>query len=259
MADRPSRTPTPAQRAAERTGRSQRNLYEFLRIYKWVSDQYGAPDRDVLDYGCGSGYGTRLLAEHFGQARGVDVYPATIEDCRAAYSSPNLSFDVLDPARQPYPDESFDVITSFQVVEHVPASQIDDYFNNIYRMLKPGGVALITTPNAANYFGGHSGNPHHVREYRPAEFHDLVSQHWPSKQWRLMAQRDVLSTSIGIRLRRRLRGHRLAWPIAGVLVQPIRALERVRATDQPGGRLFATDRLDKVIGGLCAELRKPLT
>jgi 2-polyprenyl-3-methyl-5-hydroxy-6-metoxy-1,4-benzoquinol methylase len=64
-----------------------------------------------------------------------------------------------------------DSIVSFQVIEHIK----DDlaYLKEIYRILKPGGVALISTPNIKKTL---TRNPWHIREYTPSEFKNLISK-----------------------------------------------------------------------------------
>jgi SAM-dependent methyltransferase len=68
------------------------------------------------------------------------------------------------------PDNSFDCVVSFQVIEHI---HDDGFFlQEIHRVLKPGGIALITTPNRKMSL---SRNPWHVREYLPSELKALAA------------------------------------------------------------------------------------
>jgi 2-polyprenyl-3-methyl-5-hydroxy-6-metoxy-1,4-benzoquinol methylase len=121
----------------------------------------------VLDYGCGSGYGSNLLAGHAKTVVGMDIQPQIIDHCIKTYSSPNLSFLKKDPNYcLPFEDDSFDVIVSFQVIEHIP--KVKNYLLEFNRVLRGGGVLLITTPNKKYRLLPFQmpSNTEHLREYR---------------------------------------------------------------------------------------------
>ena len=71
-------------------------------------------------------------------------------------------------------DNSFDTVVSFQVIEHIKDDRL--FLQEIYRVLRPGGVALITTPNRSMSL---TRNPWHVREYLPAELKALAAEIFP--------------------------------------------------------------------------------
>ena len=100
----------------------------------------------VLDYGCGSGYGSKLIAESAISVVAVDVAQDAVRYAASHYSSENLSFSHIDPER-PLPFEAgrFDTVLSFQVIEHVPDP--DSYLAEAARVLKPGGRLVIATPD----------------------------------------------------------------------------------------------------------------
>jgi 2-polyprenyl-3-methyl-5-hydroxy-6-metoxy-1,4-benzoquinol methylase len=247
----------PLASITERTLPSVRNLYEFKRIYALVSERYGGPDKSCLDYGCGSGYGSHYLSRHFGRVVGIDISDEAVRDCNQAFSAPNLEFAVFDPQSQPFPDESFDCVFSFQVMEHVPVADVNRYLHTIWNMVKPGGMAVITTPNKANYFGGHSGNPYHVKEYSAGELGSALRDALPDVRAQVMAQEDVLSTRTGIRIRRALRNRRQALWLARLVVGPLRALERAGLISTDHRDMLTTTAIDGVVGGFYVELRKP--
>ena len=99
----------------------------------------------VIDVGCGEGYGPALLASAAERVLGVDIAVEVVEHARDAYPAPNLSFEVMNVNHLGVADASFDVAVSFQVVEHLTDEA--GYFREISRVLKPGGSALLTTPN----------------------------------------------------------------------------------------------------------------
>ena len=135
-----------------------------------------AEGRDVLDVGCNTGYGTLRLVSMARSVTGVDVSPAAVEAARTRPGGEAVDFRTIDGLGLPFPDNSFDLVTSFQVVEHVTDPL--PYLNEIKRVLRPGGQALITTPNAAIRLdpGMTPWTRFHVREYRAAELEVELSK-----------------------------------------------------------------------------------
>ncbi len=132
--------------------------------------------RDVLDVGCNTGYGTVRLAGAARSVTGVDVSPGAIEAAQARAGGEGVEFRIIDGLGLPFPDHSFDLVTSFQVVEHV--ADPGPYLREIQRVLRPGGLALFTTPNAAICLdeGMPPWNRFHAREYRAADLRDALGE-----------------------------------------------------------------------------------
>jgi SAM-dependent methyltransferase len=141
-----------------------------------------SPGMDVLDYGCGTGLGCKLLATN-GRGRsvhGVDVDPAAVKLAVSRYSTlQNTSFDVFDGYSTGLPDASFDLIVSLEVIEHV--SFVSSYLKEVARLLRPAGRAIFSTPNRnltrKAYWSGRSPAMHHLREYTAREL-DLTLRPW---------------------------------------------------------------------------------
>ncbi len=133
----------------------------------------------VLECGSGSGYGSAFLASQGArQVVGVDVSAEAIQFARGKYAADNLEFRPADITRLDLPDGAFEVVTSFQVIEHVQ----DDaaFVRQIRRVLKTPGVALISTPNKQTYSPNTPGpeNPFHVREYYLPQYEELLKPHF---------------------------------------------------------------------------------
>lgn len=128
-----------------------------------------ARGRRVLDIGCGEGYGPALMAEVASRVVGVDVAPEVIRHASESYRKPNLSFSVMEAGGLEFRTGSFDVAVSMQVVEHLRDES--GYFTEMARVLAPGGLALVTTPNRLTISPGSDVpvNPFHLREYTPGE------------------------------------------------------------------------------------------
>ncbi len=137
---------------------------EHLARYWWASRFVS--DKRVLDAGCGTAYGTEILAGAGG-----------------------VSLEVADARDLPFADEAFDVVVCFEVIEHVedPESILDE----LRRVLRPEGLAAVSSPNRDVY---PPGNPHHKHEFLPEELaHALESRF---KHVRLVRQHDWLGSGV---------------------------------------------------------------
>ncbi|HKG53900.1 MAG TPA: class I SAM-dependent methyltransferase [Anaerolineales bacterium] len=95
----------------------------------------------VLDAGCGAGIPiSQMLSEHF-EVMGVDFSEAQIE--RAKKNVPNAKFLCEDMTKLSFPENSFDGITSYYAIIHIPREEHQPLLANFHRILKPGGVALL--------------------------------------------------------------------------------------------------------------------
>jgi SAM-dependent methyltransferase len=140
-----------------------------------------ASGKTVLDVGCGCGYGTHLLAT--GGARavlGIDSSEEAIAYSAEHYRHPALVFSVMD-AERPGLDRAFDLITCFEMIEHVPHPSA--VLEGMARALAPGGLVMVSTPNRLVYrAGGEDGsNPYHYREYSREEFDGLLDELFPHR------------------------------------------------------------------------------
>jgi len=132
--------------------------------YRFVMDY--ARGRDVLDLGCGSGYGAAMVADVAANVVAVDVSEDAIRFASEHHAKPNLSHHTIRPdTRLPFENGAFDVVLSFQVIEHVH----DDvaYVAEALRVLRPGGVLVVITPNRAVrlFPSQRPWNRWHLREY----------------------------------------------------------------------------------------------
>lgn len=158
---------------------------EHLARYRFAAPL--ARDRRVLDAASGEGYGTAVLAAAGARSTaGVDLDADAVSHARAKYE---LDYRQADIAALPFPDRSFDLVVSFETIEHV--ADADRALAEFRRVLDEDGLLLISSPNATEY---RVGNPFHVHEYTTEEFAELLRGHFP--EVRLLYQQSWLLSSV---------------------------------------------------------------
>jgi SAM-dependent methyltransferase len=171
--------------------------YWFRRhevVYEWIAHRVAG--RRVVDLACGEGYGSARLAHTAASVVGVDANPEAFEHARLKYAAANLRFERTMVELW---DGDADCVVFLQTIEHVPDP--DGMLERIRTLIGRDGVAFVSTPNVltlAPKGAERSGNPWHVREYRPDEFRALCDAHF---------ERVEL---LGLFHARRLRAHELA-------------------------------------------------
>ena len=100
--------------------------------------------KQVLDAGCGSGYGSAELARGAAGVLGIDYSADAIEYARAAYALPNLRFEQADCAALPAADGSIDLVVAFEVIEHLENWRV--FLREARRVLAPGGQEPLKKP-----------------------------------------------------------------------------------------------------------------
>jgi protein-L-isoaspartate O-methyltransferase len=166
--------------------------YEHLHRYALVAML--VQGQRVLDLACGEGYGVRMLAGRAASVVGVDIDENVVRHASAKYGAPNIEFHSGSITATPIKeDHSFDTVVCFEAIEH-----IDDHERlllEVKRLLKPGGVFIVSTPNKAVYQDVSSEeNPYHVKELYFEEFQSLLAAHF--RNTRFLGQRIHPSSSI---------------------------------------------------------------
>ena len=139
-----------------------------------------AAARDVLDIGCGTGYGTAELAQTAATARGIDISPEAVTYAETHYPLANTTFLAASAASVPFDDASFSLITAFEVIEHLPDWR--DLLREAARLLRPDGLFFVSTPNKRYYTesrGEEGANPFHTREFDYDEFRAALAERFP--------------------------------------------------------------------------------
>lgn len=149
----------------------------------------------VLDIACGEGYGSALLAASAASVVGVDVSAETIAHAERKYRLANLRFLAGECRSIPVKAQSIDVVVSFETIEHLEEHEV--FMRDIRRVLKPGGLLIISSPDREKYEGrGAEKNPFHKKELSHPEFADLMRQHF--QHVALLEQKLVAGSSLEV-------------------------------------------------------------
>ncbi len=160
---------------------------EHLARYSWIAQH--AAGRNVLDAGCGTAYGTALLAEAGASSvTGVDRAGHVLDAARGRMPR-GVALQAADLEELPFEDGSFGLIACFEVLEHLenPEAGIDE----LARVLAADGLLAISSPNRDVF---PPGNPHHLHEYTPAELSESLARRFANV--RLLRQHGWFATAI---------------------------------------------------------------
>jgi SAM-dependent methyltransferase len=104
----------------------------------------GLPRSRALDFGCGAGRLTQALAAHFDQVDGIDISPTMI-DSAVKYNrhSDRVNYHIGITNKVPFPNNTFDMIYSVIVFQHMHKKFAQNYIADFFRVLKPGGMIVF--------------------------------------------------------------------------------------------------------------------
>jgi SAM-dependent methyltransferase len=162
--------------------------------HRYLFAQSFAKGRRVLDAACGEGYGSHLLAQVAAQVTGVDVSAEAVEHASRRYGhAAGLIYQVGDCRQLPLPDASFDLVVSFETIEHVHDQ--DAVLAEFRRVLRPDGILIISSPNKKVYSDDRNyRNEFHVKEFYGPEFGAFLRPHF--RTVRLYGQKTVMHSAI---------------------------------------------------------------
>jgi len=138
--------------------------YEFAALF--------CHGKDVLEIGCGAGYGAAILAQEAALVDAFDYSQEAIEYCKEQYPSNRIDFHVGDVRDYRPPARYYDVVVAYEVLEHIKDG---DVLMALIKdaMLPFTGVAFISTPAPPAH-----GSSFHIHEYDLGEFKGLLASHF---------------------------------------------------------------------------------
>lgn len=137
----------------------------------------------VLDAACGEGYGSSLLAEAADHVTGLDIDGRAVESANQKYAKDNLEFKEGSIDKLPFEDHVFDMVVSYETIEHVDGKMQENFLNEIRRVLKKDGTLIMSTPNKAVYtdlVNGH--NLYHIKEFYVNEYQEFLSGYFKNTE-----------------------------------------------------------------------------
>jgi len=153
-----------------------------------------AAGKRVLDAACGEGYGSALLAGVASEVVGIDIDAASVAHARSRYGAhANLRFEQGDATNLDIPPGRFDLVVSFETLEHVEAQE--RMVSGFRRALGDDGVLVISSPDKRTYseIAGFR-NEFHVRELYREELLALLAPHFPNV--RLYGQKLLFQSAL---------------------------------------------------------------
>lgn len=136
----------------------------------------------VLDLGCGTGYGAKLLTRTAEKVIAADADFYALQYGEKNYSDPHIQRVrvpyITAEQHLPFDNDSFDAVVNFEVIEHVPVEHMEAYFDEIARVLKPEGLLFISTPNKKIYIN--YPDPYHISLMTLEDFRALLLSRFES-------------------------------------------------------------------------------
>ena len=145
----------------------------FLQYF--LNEHLPIPAR-ILDIGCGTGAVMRALIDRGYDVVGVDPCPDALNYCR------RKGLDAIEASAEQtgQDDSSFDGVVCLDVLEHLANDK--DGIEEIFRVLKPDGIAIIAVPAHQRLYSAHDEGLHHFRRYGRKQLCDLFGIGWEIKE-----------------------------------------------------------------------------
>lgn len=159
-------------------GKTPQTIYDE-HIYRYIFAASLAENKVVLDVACGTGYGAGFMAEKASKVVGADISLEAVDYAAERFCKDNKAgFVCADAIRLPFVDNAFDIVVSFETIEHI--RQCRKFLAECRRVLKANGLLVCSTPNR-RIFSPKLAKPintFHVKEFWPEEFYRLLSRYF---------------------------------------------------------------------------------
>jgi SAM-dependent methyltransferase len=177
----------------ERLTSGQAGQTEFEHLHRYFFAREFCRDKDVLDIAAGEGYGSAYLAQQARTVIGVEIAEAMVAHASDSYPQNNLNFRKGDARRLEFAAKSFDVVTSFETIEHF--CEQAEFLDEVSRVLRPNGVFIVSSPDRDIYSPpGSPVNPFHARELSRQEFEAMLRARFVHCDF--YAQRPMTGTAL---------------------------------------------------------------
>ncbi|MNW34178.1 putative S-adenosylmethionine-dependent methyltransferase [compost metagenome] len=149
---------------------------ETEHLHRYNSLLKMSSGKKILDAACGEGFGSAILAKNAQYVCGVDISSEAISYAKANYQQYNLEFKQGSIEKLEFEDDYFDMVVSFETIEHVDAGIQEKFLNEICRVLKKDGILIMSTPDKFLHTDlPKHNNPYHIKEFYYNEFAQFLA------------------------------------------------------------------------------------
>jgi len=216
------------QRFAPEAGEEAPMAEQFARL-QYLVEHCDLSEKKVLDCGCGTGYSLPIVAANFptGHYVGIDMEKGAIDYARQRYK--NLHFAVMNGRCLAFSPSCFDVVLSFEVLEHLSKKQQEEYVREMHRVLKPDGMIILSTPNKEVFSLGYENslNLYHIAERTLSELSKLLGETFASMEiygqyfdGEDLRRKDKLQIESKFTLKKRMKRYAIRWIINSPIAKP---------------------------------------
>ncbi|RUT42874.1 class I SAM-dependent methyltransferase [Paenibacillus anaericanus] len=140
---------------------------ETEHLHRYHSLLEMSAGKTILDAACGEGFGAALLATKAKSVWGIDISDEAISYAKKNYHRYNLNYKQGSIEKLEFEDNYFDIVVSFETIEHVDELVQEQFLKEVARVLKTDGILVISTPD--KYL--HSDLPNHINPFHVKEFY----------------------------------------------------------------------------------------
>lgn len=223
----------------EATARAERDHFWFRGFRRFVEPLLaraagGRTGLSILDCGCGTGYNLPML-RRYGRAVGIDL---TFSGLKYGAGRGEHQVAQASATHLPFAAAAFDLVTSFDVLYGLPDEAERGAFEEMRRVLRPGGHVIINVAALPALRGNHSVLGGEVRRYTRSLLTDRLVEHGFHVQRITYTNASILPIVAGVRLMQRVSGHRSSQQEISVPAAPVNnALSALLAVEAAALRL----------------------
>ncbi|MFH1744598.1 MAG: class I SAM-dependent methyltransferase [bacterium] len=172
--------------------KTKENIIYDEHLVRYIFASKFVKDKIVLDVACGSGYGAQILANAGAkEITAIDASEEALVQARKNNSKENIKYIFGKAEDVKENDQTFNLIASFETIEHLKPEDHDKFLSELARVLKSDGRLIISTPNKKVFL---QKNPYHLKEYLKDEFTTALNKHF--KYCKILEQFNGLASCL---------------------------------------------------------------
>jgi len=192
-----------------------RDAAAHLARYRFAERFVGG--RSVCDVACGAGYGSGFLAKKAKKVIAMDISPEAVQWAGAHFAGDNIEFVVADAGKAWPLDDQFDVITSFETMEHLAEPEV--FLGQVYNHLADLGVLVLSVPNGPRD-KKRTDNPYHLQHFSDTELKAVINKYFARAEFFSQAYRKGLKHYATKALRKTKLLSKQPWFVDNYFLEP---------------------------------------